>query len=1069
MTASVRATFFGRAPATVVRCCILAAEPKPAGSFFVAGGTLSTEATSYVERAADRQLFDALTAGKFCYVLNSRQMGKSSLCVRTMKRLRERGTAVAFIDLTKIGGRNVTPEQWYAGIAVEIGRSLTTRIEVLSFWKENEHLSPVQRLFAAIREVVLEESDGLIAVFFDEIDATRSLSFSADEFFAAIRECYNRRVQDPVYNRLTFCLLGVAVPSDLINSPTSTPFNIGERIYLRDFTLDESMALTQGLDGSRVLVERIHHWTNGHPFLTQSLCAAAMELGIRNPEEIDDLVRRDLFEPKARETNINLADVANRAVHAGDLEPDAEKFRADLLSQYERAWKGRPVPDDEANRVTALLKLSGIMRSEGNRLIVRNRIYRQVFDRAWVRENMPGQELRRQRRAFWLGVVKTTGLSALVIGAISYLAWSNAALRREAEIAREKARYDAYVADLNSMKPAYQSGDLFRLQELLDETRDRPYRNVEWNYWNAKLNDAPARSPYPRGIGTVSVAGDGRSIVVADPEAHLATVLSIPDLGVVRRLTMPDGVLDVSEIGSRPVWTREVGPGEIRILAGYSHRPVGVVQIRGGFLSNSAQSVNGRFVASNWRTRDESGGYYHVSAWRTDNFTEIWRLFIPGTVTGLAISEDATKVVVGTFGRKAKERAMTMSLIDVRTKKTLDSVFVDRADQIDSSSDAGIVAVGDSIGHTLVRDTRRHRNVLNESGNPVGLSQDGKRLLTLDSDMTAKVWNVDTGALLKAVKCGTAAAMTPDGRYLLSLGPGTRLYEIDSPALGERSRAFSSTTIRPAIRCGPSANIVVPGGADWLFLDPDTLKVDRSLPAGPVSQVSAKGDFLLERDRSGSVVRSTGNGRIVCRMPPLPAFYGFDAAADGRTFVVLDDTYRKLYCFDAAGRQLWDTVMSEPCWNCLSSPDLRLLAVCVVSGDIQLRDLKSGRLIRTLKEGSGDFPYALAFSHDSRYLAAAFGDCRIVVTDLQGVEPPVECRGHRAIIWSIAFSPDGQRLLTSSGDQSARVWDWRTGKELLSIDTVDGRPASVGFDRDGSSIHTVSLSGVVQVFPTPWR
>ncbi|HLK14553.1 MAG TPA: AAA-like domain-containing protein, partial [Fimbriimonadaceae bacterium] len=222
-----------------------AAEPR--SSFFVAGGTLAADATSYVKREADDRLFDALTAGEFCYVLNSRQMGKSSICVRTMGRLEAAGTRTAFVDLTKIGGRNVTSEQWYAGIAVEIGRSLELRNEILAFWKENAGLSGVQRLFGALRDVVLERISGHVAVFFDEIDATRSLGFSADEFFAAIRESYNRRVRDPELRRLTFCLLGVAVPSDLINSPTSTPFNIGERITLRDFTLEEMRPLAEGL------------------------------------------------------------------------------------------------------------------------------------------------------------------------------------------------------------------------------------------------------------------------------------------------------------------------------------------------------------------------------------------------------------------------------------------------------------------------------------------------------------------------------------------------------------------------------------------------------------------------------------------------------------------------------------------------------------------------------------------------------------------------------------------------------------------------------------------------------
>lgn len=92
-------------------------EQDSAISFFVAGGTLTAEAGSYVERSADRLLLESLLEGRFCYVLNSRQMDKSSLCVRTMRRLAERAVRSAFVDLTRIGGRNMTPEQWYAGVA----------------------------------------------------------------------------------------------------------------------------------------------------------------------------------------------------------------------------------------------------------------------------------------------------------------------------------------------------------------------------------------------------------------------------------------------------------------------------------------------------------------------------------------------------------------------------------------------------------------------------------------------------------------------------------------------------------------------------------------------------------------------------------------------------------------------------------------------------------------------------------------------------------------------------------------------------------------------------------------
>ena len=70
---------------------------------FTTGGTLRPDDPSYVERQADHDLYQALAAGQFCYVLTARQMGKSSLMVRTAARLRQEGARVAVLDLTAVG------------------------------------------------------------------------------------------------------------------------------------------------------------------------------------------------------------------------------------------------------------------------------------------------------------------------------------------------------------------------------------------------------------------------------------------------------------------------------------------------------------------------------------------------------------------------------------------------------------------------------------------------------------------------------------------------------------------------------------------------------------------------------------------------------------------------------------------------------------------------------------------------------------------------------------------------------------------------------------------------------
>src|SRR5262249_36001196 len=237
--------------------------------FFVSGGTLSRDALSYVTRQADDDLYSGLTQGQFCYVLTSRQMGKSSLMVRTAARLREAGAGVVLLDLTD-SGQNLTAEQWYSGLLTQIGQQLELDDELEEFWDAHPKLGPLQRWMQAIRQVLLPRYPGPVVIFVDEIDVVRSLSFSTDEFFAAIREFYNRRTEDEELRRLTFCLLCVASPSDLIRDTRTTPFNVGQRIELHDFTAAEAAPLAIGLPrssqiGARLL-SRIFYWTNGHPY-----------------------------------------------------------------------------------------------------------------------------------------------------------------------------------------------------------------------------------------------------------------------------------------------------------------------------------------------------------------------------------------------------------------------------------------------------------------------------------------------------------------------------------------------------------------------------------------------------------------------------------------------------------------------------------------------------------------------------------------------------------------------------------------------------------------------------------
>ena len=335
---------------------------------------------SYVVRAADEELLRALRRGEYCYILETRQVGKSSLVVRAASRLRaEGGVTIAAIDL-QMFGNTATLEQWCESQLLQIGLAVDREDEVEQFWSEHRHLGPLDRWLTGIRQVVLPGTAGLLIIFIDEIDFIRGLPFPTDEYFGGIRGLHSARSTDPELQRVVFCLAGVAVPNELIRNEVLTPFNVARRIELTDFTEQETV---EGFAGgfsrpSALLLKRIWYWTKGHPFLTQVLAeAVAADASANRPSDVDRICGALYLNPSGRDQNDNL-----RFVSARLLAPGVD--RANILGLYRRVLSGQRVRDDSANPVSDVLRLSGIVHTVGGRFEVRNPIYRHVFNSEWI-------------------------------------------------------------------------------------------------------------------------------------------------------------------------------------------------------------------------------------------------------------------------------------------------------------------------------------------------------------------------------------------------------------------------------------------------------------------------------------------------------------------------------------------------------------------------------------------------------------------------------------------------------------------------------------------------------------
>ncbi len=1059
-------------------------------SFYVTGGTLRRDAACYVQRRADQALYDGLMQSNFCYVLTSRQMGKSSLMVRTAARLREDGVHVAVLDLTSIG-QNLNAEQWYDGLLSRLGQQFHLEDELEDFWLNHARLSPLLRWMKAIREVVLPRCAGRIVIFVDEIDAVRSLPFSTDEFFAAIRELYNRRTEDPELERLTFCLLGVASPSDLIRDTRTTPFNIGQRIELNDFTDAEAEPLARGMGRedktAAKLLKRILYWTGGHPYLTQRLCqAVAEDANIHDAGGVDRLCEELFFTTRARERDDNLLFVRERMLKS-------EADRAALLDLYKKLRDNKRVKDDETNPLVSVLRLSGITRVTEGLLYVRNRIYYRVFDREWVLANLPDAEVQRQKAAYRRGVMRTAAIAAMMLAVVSGLAVVALRHRNEAKQQAEANRKLAYTAQINLAGQDLENGSFARLRELLNAQMpaagQEDLRGFEWFYLWRQAKGNARKLNLDAKLRWATLSADQKLLAVEDEKENLTlwdtatwqkqktvngfsrgsispdgrTLTSFSSQGNLRLLDWATGQESKApeKVSANGRWY-VFSPDSQKLAIGYLNgiSKIWDVNTWQELLSITVYPEIGNNIGSDskWYI------YLHYSpdgkflaTGRSDGVVKIW-----DTVTGKEVrsfKNPSQEFSYPTFlpdSRSLAYGGASSAIYDVITGKQLvrTGVLADIFFPRRAFSPSGQMIAGATADNNIVRvwETRTGRELLalKELSNApvlIAFTEGEKKLLMIDKDGTILTPEIAATSELEKIVTREAAwgiEWSPDGKtFVARTGDGkVRGWDVLS---GQELFAFSVVTGKD----GGTAAFTSDGKRlvtyTFAYLD---LSSPSDVKIWNLETQQLMRSFRPPLSSGGYISGLSDDGTRLATLEP---------AGGAATLKVWDvNTEREIFSLKES--------LEMATWNggAVFSPDGKQIAF-TLPNRIVLCDAQTGKKLRSFETTA--FPIHLAFSPDGERMAEASAEGDVNLYEVKTGRRISSVRGHATFVSSIAFSPDGKRLASASNDKKIKLWDGYTGQELLQLSGHSDEVWSVAFAPDGKTLLSTSKDKTIRF----WR
>lgn len=324
-------------------------------------GTMDPQSRFYVVRPSDPLALETIKRqGVTLTIKGPRQMGKSSLLIRTIDTASKLGKRVAFLDFQLFDKTALTDaDLFFQQFCSWLSDELEVKDKVSEYWAMP--LGNSHRCTRYMGRCILKELDSPIVLAMDEVESIFDTDFRSD-FFGMLRSWHNSRATSPAWKKLDLVLVTSTEPYQLIENLNQSPFNVGQVIELTDFTT-EQVAFLNNIHGTPLMsdeMQRLMTLLRGHPYL----------------------VRRALYLISSR--HISVDDLFAHAT--ADRGPFGDHLRYHLFRMHDkdelvqgmREVIHRNVCTDE--RVFFRLRGAGLVRKEGRAVLPRCQLYAEYFE-----------------------------------------------------------------------------------------------------------------------------------------------------------------------------------------------------------------------------------------------------------------------------------------------------------------------------------------------------------------------------------------------------------------------------------------------------------------------------------------------------------------------------------------------------------------------------------------------------------------------------------------------------------------------------------------------------------------